>query len=665
MTIVWRAELLGSNQVEPNLVDVEVTDSINRFAKSALLTIEDENGTAASRYPRGERVELEYSTDSGVNYARRWTGTPVDTREKERDGDVLEVELVGYDFFLRRENVFRTFSSGTSLSTILEETVKNFTPVTWNASNVELVNDTTLASSLQFKGEKPDKIIDRVAVESADENYGVNDDFEFFFRPRNTDRSPSDILNGEWTDYDLPDESKRAINKVRLFYGEGNNRASVIVQDRAKQRELKDKLDANQNVVLGTSATYPNISTEANARTVANQILENRSPIQTGTVTTFDRFEMDPGDVFRLEIPDKNIDEDFRLAEIEYQWRRDRTIVTVAENSEGTDAELLTELSDDVNRIDARDADPDAPVVQDLVINSGVECSVATQVTQRETASDAFIAGYQRGQIGYERDRVGFRPASESRDVRTDTRGVVTNVGLNDFRSVLSGDTPASRDYVAVGSGSGPVNQTDNTLDTELERVDVDQVRQITNNGVEYEATISAGGSAANADITNIGLFTAASGGDMHQETRIDALTHSNTTQTIITLQVTLADDGDLEGIIPAVGRDRWRDLWAGFSSDALANALYGTDTAAESDSDTSLGNQVFSASIDKFNDRSVGEIDVIERLDSGEANGNDIGEVGEGTGDGTLYSRVVFEPISKTSDISIRLRHRLSAVNV
>jgi len=303
--------------------------------------------------------------------------------------------------------------------------------------------------------------------------------------------------------------------------------------------------------------------------------------------------------------------------------------------------------------------------VQDLVINSGVECSVRTEVTQRETAANTFIAGYERGQVGDERDRIGFSVASESRDVRTDTRGVVTTNGLNDFRSVLSGDTPASRDFVAVGSGDEPVNRTDNTLDTELERVDVDQVRAITNNGVEYEATIPTGGSATNADITNIGLFTAASGGDMHQETRIDALTHSNTTQTIITLQVTLADGADLEGIIPAVGRDRWRDLWAGFSSDALANAVYGTDTTAESDSDTALGNQVFAAGIDEFSDRAVGEIDVIERLSTGEANGNDIGEVGEETGDGTLYSRVVFEPISKTSDIAIRLRHRLSAVNV
>jgi len=92
---------------------------------------------------------------------------------------------------------------------------------------------------------------------------------------------------------------------------------------------------------------------------------------------------------------------------------------------------------------------------------------------------------------------------------------------------------------------------------------------------------------------------------------------------------------------------------------------LYGTDATAVSDSDTALGNQVFEAGIDSYSVRSTGIIDLIERLGSGEANGNDIAELGQHTSDDTLLSRVVIEPISKTSSFDLRVRHRLSAENV
>jgi hypothetical protein len=91
---------------------------------------------------------------------------------------------------------------------------------------------------------------------------------------------------------------------------------------------------------------------------------------------------------------------------------------------------------------------------------------------------------------------------------------------------------------------------------------------------------------------------------------------------------------------------------------------VYGTGTTDEDVTDTALETEVFSDAIDSFTDKSVGIEDVKHRIESGEANGNDITELGQENASGDLLSRIVFSAISKTNQITLNTTHTFRAVN-
>jgi len=655
----WRAQLIGSSQIEPNLNDLEVTDSINRFAKAATLTVEDTDGTAASRYPRGERVELEYSTDNGSNWNRWIAVTPQDLREKSARGDILEVECVGYDFFLRREDVYDTFTSGTAFSTVLQDVIENFTPVTWNAANVTLVNDDTLSSDLEFKSAKPDQIIDEISIASGNEEYGVNDDFEFFFRPRETENAPSDILDGDWFDYEFPTEGKRSVNKVRLFYNEGSNRKSVVVEDRAAQRDLKNRLNSAQNVVLGTSATYPYITTEENAQRKANQILTNRSVIQTGEVTSFGRYGISPGDVFRLQIPDKEIDSDFRAAEITHRWRADEVDLTVAEQTDGTSDELLASLSDDVSRVDARDADPDGDTTQFLELTDGITVDASATVTRTALTGGRFTPGLTRDQPGLSRDELGFESGGTTNPEIQSI--VITREGLNRFRDAWQGESPDTINELAFGTGTNSATIGDSALETQIATTS-GTASASGSFEIALTGTLSSGGAAGGSNLTEFGFFD--SSGTLLVRATFDPSLHSSNVEHSVSCTLTIDDDPQNLGVITETGQTEVRNQWVDGAGDIPTTTAYGTGTADAAETDTALGNKIIEKTV-STTDGTTGTSNVVTRLTTADANGNDISELGEENSVDDLLSRIVIEPISKTSAFEIETNHLFVARSV
>lgn len=641
----------GFTEPEGELYDLTLTDSVNRFARKASLKIDDESGDKKDVYPRGVRVEIYYSRDSGDTWTRRFAGfCPEPAEETTSSGaSIIEAEVVGYDNLFRRREVYKTYTS-TSVSTILNDLITTFTAINYNASKVEVVDDVSITR--EFRGERVEEALAELSSISATEEYGVDNDFEFFFQPEDTARAPEDILEGDWLDYDLPEKGKRSINNVRVFYGESGSKSSVIVEDRGDQLQLKDTLDAPRNPVIQKTATYPEISNETAAKNKAEQILEDNSQVQTGDVTSFNREEVTAGEVFRLQIPEKNIDDDFRVAEIEYSWKKATSTFTVAENV-GEIQELLVDIADDVNRVSARDADPDAAFTRFLNLPLSAEVTNSLSVKARSPDDDAFIPGFSYDVAGFSRDTPGFR---ENRTTVTENSGKLTVEALNSLRDVWQGETAATQDAIAIGDGSSPASQTDGSLDNELKRGSVTTAK-VNNQGIEFTASFSAD---TLSTLSEYGLFVG--NGDLHYRGVSDSLDVSGVNTVSVEFTWRWQDDSDVRGVLTTTGQQRWRDLYLGASSQP-SDMVIGTGTTSPDVSDSSLGNQVGEAAV-STSDKQVGVTTMVARWAADEINGNDLSEIGEENSSDELLSRQTFEPLSKTSDFALEVNHRTKIDN-
>jgi len=190
------------------------------------------------------------------------------------------------------------------------------------------------------------------------------------------------------------------INRVVIYYGQpGDNAGAVAVQDRGAQIELQRRYNAPRPVVIEVTKTYPEITNEDDARIRAAAILADRKVIRTGEIETWGAISVRPGDVCAVEVPDQGISGSYRVAQIEYSYPEDRTIVTLAENTEGV-IDALVELSDEVSRIDARDADEDATLTEIVNLTEEIDIEMELAVYVTYIAEGVFLFGDVGGNLG-------------------------------------------------------------------------------------------------------------------------------------------------------------------------------------------------------------------------------------------------------------------------
>lgn len=97
-------------------------------------------------------------------------------------------------------------------------------------------------------------------------------------------------------------------------------------------------------------------------------------------------------------------------------------------------------------------------------------------------------------------------------------------------------------------------------------------------------------------------------------------------------------------------GRRAIRD----FLQSELADMGVGTDGSGASTTDTALGNEVLRKAFKSEQDTGDGSAQYDMRVLSTEANNNDLRELGLFTGAGSLYARIVYAEIPKTSDFEV-----------
>ena len=98
-------------------------------------------------------------------------------------------------------------------------------------------------------------------------------------------------------------------------------------------------------------------------------------------------------------------------------------------------------------------------------------------------------------------------------------KNVITNVGKAQVAGLINGVVTAPFKYVAIGTGTTSPSASDTALESEIARKEGTTSRSttnVTNDTADIEATFSsADGLSGTSNVSEAGLFDAASGGNM------------------------------------------------------------------------------------------------------------------------------------------------------
>lgn len=551
----WRVKR-ADEEFEDALYDVEVVDTANPFGNHGIAFIEDLGGVKFEQYRRGTRLDFEVKgfDEPDTAFETRLTGYVVEPREAERAGaDVLEAEVYSFDQFLRRQSVSND-QSGNTIAEALEDIITNdVPPVSWNAELVEVGDEQELSRSLQ--GKPVEFALGFFRALSENEEFGVTADFEFFFRPREATQAPRGIDNTQWISYDIPERGKEAPNELEVFFDGGDR--SVVVDRGDDKLDLQESLDAPGPVEFKERVVFEDITDIEDAEVEGRRILEETADTLAGTVTTYGLLDAEPGDVIDVEIVPRGIDDEFRIAQLEYDWGRDQTTVTLVENRAGAD-DMLVRMSETVKRTELRPANEDA---------------VRNRVTSTSVAALVDVSG--------DVDGTAFEDAR------------FTNAARDAVRDGWAGDGTIDITHVAVGDDASGLSRTNTELGNETERITASETLPDATTA-EYSATFTE------TDIREVGLIDASGTDDLlvARATVDDDFDPDPD----VTVALAVSDDADVvKGVLTEAGQETTRDILADNDPDLPAQYAYGSDGSEPAETDVALGAQVVVTDLDEL----------------------------------------------------------------
>jgi len=577
---------------EPNLFDVDpIEDTANPFADFCVLKIDDTGGEKFAKYGRGTRIDVEILPDpqaqedltidsgetfettsgdtdtftqiqnagtyqnagtvqtTGEDRIQKFTGFVVERRELDQDGaDVLEVEAYTFDQFLRKAEV-KSDLRDKPIADALETIINEIDAVSFNAALIDVGDNQTLTRS--YRGDPVETVIRDLAFKSVNEEFGVTEDLEFFFRPRETTHIDRGIDNTQWFGYDIPELGKEAVNEVEVFFDDGDR--SVVVDNGTDKLDLQNSLDLPGPGTQKVDLNLPAITNAEDAEDEGRKFLEFRNATLTGTVTTFGLFDAEPGDTINIEIDERGIDDEFVIAGLKYTWGVDETRLTIVENRGENNAEFLFRINESLKRLELADVDRDGP--QDRITSTDVSTSIDLSADIDGTATN--------------RERF-------------------TNVGRNLVRDGWRGE-PVDIDTLAVGTSNAGLSRSNTEL---REQVATDSVSTTLDGdtGVTFDATFTQ------SDIQEVGLFD----GDV----LVARLTTDEPVAVDGSVSVSFDVDNDADvtrGVITDSGQEAIRDILADNTPDLPNFYAYGSDITEPAVTDTALENEVIEISLDEI----------------------------------------------------------------
>jgi len=548
--IVWQVTRDGTT-VEDAAYDVDpVVQTANPFGNYGVAKIDDAGGAKFNEYGRGTRVDIGVSTNAGVTFSNQFTGYVVERRESEQGGaDALEVEAYSFDQFLRRNTVSND-QTGNTITDALADIIQTDTPVSYVAGNVTVGDDQELTRS--YQGETVENTLRDIAFKSNNEEFGVNDDLEFFFRPRETRHIERGIDDTQWFNYDIPELGKQAINEVEVWFNDGNE--SVVVDDGTDKLDLQDSLGLSDPGTQRAELQRPTLTDIDDAEDEGRKYLEFRNATLSGTVTTYGLYDAQPGDTIDITISSRGIDDEFVIAGTEYRWGRDETILTIIEKRGDIDG-ILSELNESVKREEMQGADRDAPSNRITTTNATAVVDVAVDADGNTPTGTRFV-----------------------NDGRSALRDGWADKGYPAISNILVGDdgTNLSRSNTALENQTATESVSETLPDS---------------TSAEYSASITQSG------VREIGLET--SDGTLIARAVFDEVVDLNGD---VTVTLTVSNDASVSrGVLTNDGQTAVRDVLADNSPNIPDEYVYGDTGTAVSESDTSLGNEIVRVGLDEI----------------------------------------------------------------
>jgi len=540
----WR--LFNDGVEESSLINVQYIDSANPFGDYVICQIEDTLGFKFDQFSYATEIEVTVTPEGG-NEITKFTGFVVERRENDQQGqDVLEVEAYSFDQFLRQNDVSND-QSGKLISDAIQDIVQTDTPVSFNAAKVNVVDDFELRRSLQ--DERVETALQILSFESGNEGFGVDDTLEFFFRPRERDTVSRGIENTEWFNYDIPERGKEAINEVEVRFDDGNR--SVVVDNPSQKLEIQNSLNLPDPATQRARIARPEITNAQDAESEGRRFLKLKNVTLTGTITTFGLFNAEPLDTINAEIIPRGIDSEFIITQVEYNWGRDETTLTIVENR-GFDEDLFVRLSEKTERIDLRDSDPQA--VEDRVISADVAANITTEIT---------AAG------------------------RTLT-STTTNDAVDLIVSGWGGDGNPTVSDIVVGSQATELSRSDSDLENQTNSAVVTETLP-TSKSAEYSASITQN------NVKEIGLKDTS--GRLISRGVFDTAVNLSGT---VTVTLAVSDATESNGVVTSTGQTAIRDIIADNNPQIPTQYAFGDNQTQPTTADTSLTNRVQSTNLNR-----------------------------------------------------------------
>jgi len=384
----------GSYVEDSDIYDLSMTDAYNRFARQARLKFFDFSGTKPNNYPKGTRIKIDVKPEGSTeSYFTRFGGFVVGYDSEEH---FTLMDVYSHDFWLRQRAVFESFS-GATLSGIVSGVVNEYTPLTYDTSKINIVNNIS-GVTREWRGERVDIVLNEISQMSAGEYYGANDSGVFFFKQRDTTHASKDF-SGTSTFHNLKFEemADRDLNRVRVYYGEWTESGVVTVENKQDQKDLQDVTGSPRPVIREDSFDHPEISNEDAARRKGRSYIEGTIGIKRGEMKTWESYDITPGEVTTVQSPDHDMSDgtDFRIASIEYEWLADETSIKLAEDKEGV-IDVLVDLQPEVTRVDLKNIDSDLTPTRVNALEEDVDMDISLSLYKESVD----LSGFKIGNIG-------------------------------------------------------------------------------------------------------------------------------------------------------------------------------------------------------------------------------------------------------------------------
>lgn len=298
----------GSETPQGGLITWDLIDSMNLFESFGEFMLDDRDGDLKATYTEYKRVSFRYH--DGTEWILRLVQMVFDTDNQGKNSPTLLVKTAGFDNWLRMRKGSMKYDHATvTVKEMLQSLIILYTPIKWVDANIDLSNNVA-GISINLQGVPVDELITELLTYSADEEFGVNKDQEFWVRQRatthdGTNDAPVDFDDNNWDDYDLEEIASEKANRAVVFYGADLDNIAQY-DDTTDQTNLQTAIASEQPVVLEKEISMSDIADATLAGQIAENSVKRAEKYKRLTIYTWNCEDCEPGMITEVTITEND-----------------------------------------------------------------------------------------------------------------------------------------------------------------------------------------------------------------------------------------------------------------------------------------------------------------------------------------------------------------------